>query len=107
MLYYVSMINRTRIFRQIIISAFMTLPVLGFVYGLIKADVNGIGLVEGLFWRIFIAIISVFNVTFTFGIPVLDEGGVNVEDIRIFIIPTFVLIIGVLMVIHKITESRK
>lgn len=75
-----------------ILSIFFTLPIIGFVFGMIrelKANVFGIiGVILTPIAATFYSISCVLNL----GKVSLDEAGVNYQNLRIWIIPTFILI---------------
>lgn len=87
-----------------LISAFLTLPIQGFVFGFIASkeeDGTPIG------WSIFIGFVYVFLNILGLGRPDLDEGGVRQANLRPWIIPTFLSIFIVLWLCKTFIIKRR
>ncbi len=89
-----------------LISLALTLPIIGFVFGIIrelKGNAFGIiGVLLSPIIGIFYSVSSVLNL----GKVSLDEAGVNYQNLRIWIVPTFILLF-VSMVLIRMYLSRK
>ena len=88
-------------YKILIISLVLTLPVLGFVSGLIMCtDCGG-----NIFGRVFVGLIYTVLTTLSFGQPLLDEGGANFINLRWYIIPVFVILYFLLAYISRKRKS--
>ena len=90
-------------YKILVKSLVLTLPVLGFISGLLMCTDCGWNII----FRIFIGIIYMFLTTISLGQPVLDEGSVNSIDLRIYIIPVFVILYFLLSYFSKRMKERK
>jgi len=90
----------------ILISLVLSLPITGFIYGFISANVNGQNLFFAFLGRFFCGILYTFITTITLGKPMLAEGGSAHADITAYVLLTF-FILSILLIIKELHNKSK
>jgi len=76
--------------RALIVSALLSLPVAGFIYGYLSAEGLSGGLVGQVLGREFVGFIFAIDTTISLGYPATDEGGGSHVNLRLWTILTLI-----------------
>ena len=79
--------NRANIIASIIIGFIGSLAYVGFVYGFFHCG----GGLSGIFERFFIGLVQAFNSFISFGHLYVDEAGHHGTNLRLYVLPVFIL----------------
>jgi len=83
--------NLSIAWRSALLAAALTLPVTGFIAGLILAEVDG-GILVQVVWRIVIGFMVAILTVMFLGRPPLDEGGVMHAELYFYMPVVFVIL---------------
>lgn len=89
-----------------ILAAIFTLPIIGFVFGIVrelKANVFG---VVGIILSPFVGLVYSLSSVLNLGKVSLDEAGVNYANLRVWIVPTFILL-SIILILFRIYIFKK
>ena len=95
--------NIKKYFRFAVISAILTLPTLGFIFGFFNCKDCGYNVLT----RSIIGLVHSVIVTLNFGVVPLDEGLVKTISLRIYIVPIFCSIFLFIYVLKYILNNKK
>ncbi len=89
-----------------LLAFILSLPITGFLYGFISANVSGQNLIFAFLGRFFCGILYTFITTLTLGKPRLAEGGSAHVDVTAYVFLTF-FILSILIIIKELYNKSK